>query len=430
MGNADLTPPPPDSSTNALFFERQYRDLLEQIPNGVFVVDVGQGRIVDVNTAACRLVEYSREDLLSRITVADLHPHDLAVFHDLGGKVYETGSGSTEKLSCMTASGRVVPIEVFATRFDDAAGRRLMRLIVTDVRRQRVVEQALEDEIKNLHDYEEIVGRSPAWREVLEQVDLVAATDATVLITGETGTGKELVARAVYHHSRRSAKPMIRLNCAAMPAGLVESELFGHEKGAFTGAIALKRGRFELAHEGTMFLDEIGDLPLEVQPKLLRVLQEHEFERVGGQRTLRVDTRLITATHRDLDAMAREGRFRDDLLYRINVFPIHLPPLRDRRTDIPLLAAFFASRFRIRSDHDSAHLSQQAMDRLLSYDWPGNVRAAGQCRRTGRDFEPWRTDRDRARSPAVEAGHGRAAVRDRGEWDVGRGRAYPHPQDT
>ena len=356
------------------YFEEQYRALLEELPNAVFVIDPDRGTFVDVNTAACRLVGYDRETLLARLTVHDLHPHDLDAFQSFSSRVHAGGSGSTERLSCMTASGRVIPIEVHAARVSGPDGRPLMRAVVIDVGLRHAVQQALDDEVRVHYEYEEIVGRSPAWQHVLRQVDLVAATDSAVLITGETGTGKELVARALHHGSRRHGNPLIRLNCAAMPSGLVESEMFGHEKGAFTGALTLKRGRFELAHEGTMFLDEIGDLPPDVQPKLLRVLQEREFERVGGQRTLRVDIRLIAATNRDLAVMARAGQFRDDLLYRINVFPIRLPPLRERRADIPSLAGYFASKFTAQANRSPVTLTPPALECLQRYDWPGNVR--------------------------------------------------------
>ena len=197
----------------------------------------------------------------------------------------------------------------------------------------------LQEEIKSVHNFDEIVGQSPALLDVLEKVNRVAKTDASVLITGETGTGKELIARAIHSASHRHDKPLIKLNCAALPGGLVESELFGHEKGAFSGAISRRVGRFELAHGGTIFLDEIGEVPIEVQVKLLRVLQEREFERVGGAEPIKVDVRVIAATNRDLVKLIREGKFREDLFYRLNVFPIALPPLRDREGDVPLLGA-------------------------------------------------------------------------------------------
>lgn len=194
------------------------------------------------------------------------------------------------------------------------------------------------------------------------------------MILGETGTGKELVCRAIHHLSPRQDKPLVKLNCAAIPSGLVESELFGHEKGAFTGAISRKQGRFELAHGGTIFLDEIGDIPLETQPKLLRLLQEQEFERVGATRTLRADVRVIAATHRNLEERVASGDFREDLFYRLNVFPIELPSLRDRAEDIPLLARYFAERIAARRGRPPCDFNETAIDRLMKYPWPGNVR--------------------------------------------------------
>jgi formate hydrogenlyase transcriptional activator len=232
----------------------------------------------------------------------------------------------------------------------------------------------LEDEIRTAHDFEEIVGESPAWIRVLREVETVAPTDSTVLIRGESGTGKELIARAIHHLSHRRHRTFVKINCAAIPTGLLESELFGHEKGAFTGAIAQKIGRFELAHGGTLFLDEIGDIPLELQPKLLRVLQEREFERLGGARTIHVDVRLVTATNRDLHQMVNAREFRQDLFYRVHVFPILLPPLRERPEDIPLLVRYFAQKYARRMDKRIETIPAEAMDALVRWPWPGNVR--------------------------------------------------------
>ena len=220
----------------------------------------------------------------------------------------------------------------------------------------------------------QIIGNSPALEFVLAEVEQVAPTDSTVLVLGETGTGKELIARAIHNLSARCGRPFVKLNCSAIPFDLLESELFGHEKGAFTGAIAQKVGRFEMAHTGTLFLDEIGDLPLALQPKLLRVLQEQEFERLGGVRTHSINVRLIAATHRDLTDMVRRNEFRSDLYYRLNVFPVVLPPLRERREDIPQLVSHFIEIFARRIGKQIDHLPEETMQALTSYSWPGNVR--------------------------------------------------------
>jgi PAS domain S-box-containing protein len=245
---------------------------------------------------------------------------------------------------------------------------------VKELARLRSQSEYLREELRQVHNFEEIVGRSPALAKLLGDVELVAGTETSVLIQGETGTGKELIARAIHARSRRAGHPLVKLNCAAIPAGLVESELFGHEKGAFTGATDRRVGRFELAAGGTLFLDEIGELPLETQAKLLRVLQEREFERVGSNRTQQADVRVIAATNRDLPAMVAAGRFRPDLFYRLSVFPVLLPPLRERPEDIPLLASFFIARQAPQIGRAARRLSERAAERLLAYAWPGNVR--------------------------------------------------------
>jgi len=242
--------------------------------------------------------------------------------------------------------------------------------------RERLVEERnyLNEEIRTEHDFEAIIGQSPALKRILKQAELVAPTGSTVLILGETGTGKEVLARAIHDISPRRERTFVSVNCAAIPMGLLESELFGHEKGAFTGAIAQKTGRFELAHQGTLFLDEVGDIPLELQPKLLRVLQEQEFERLGSTRTLHVDTRLMAATSRDLTQMVENREFRGDLYYRLNIFPILVPPLRERPEDIPLLVAHFTDKYARRMDKRISKIPAETMDALKHYHWPGNVR--------------------------------------------------------
>jgi formate hydrogenlyase transcriptional activator len=231
----------------------------------------------------------------------------------------------------------------------------------------------LETEISS-YCFEDIIGRSAAIHEVLEQVAIVAPTDSTVLLHGETGTGKELIARAIHNLSSRRDRAYVRMNCAAIPSGLLESELFGHEKGAFTGALMQRKGRFESADGGSLFLDEIGDISLELQPKLLRAIQEQEFERLGSSKTIHVNVRLIAATHRDLRAMIREEKFREDLFYRFNVFPIEIPPLRERREDIPLLVNYFVSKVSRRIGKQIKSIPRRAMEMLINCPWKGNIR--------------------------------------------------------
>ena len=232
----------------------------------------------------------------------------------------------------------------------------------------------LEDEIRSEMNFDEIVGEGPSLRAVLKQAETVAPTDSTVLITGETGTGKELIARAIHNLSPRRERTFVKVNCAAIPTGLLESELFGHERGAFTGAIALRIGRFELAHGGTIFLDEVGDIPLELQPKLLRVLQEQEFERLGSTQTIRVDVRLVAATNRDLGEMVAARTFRSDLYYRLRVFPLLMPPLRERQEDIPALVRYFVEKHARRMNRTVETIPAETLELLVRYPWPGNIR--------------------------------------------------------
>ena len=232
----------------------------------------------------------------------------------------------------------------------------------------------LQEEIKTEHNFEEIIGQSEKVRELLRKVEQVAPTDASVLICGETGTGKELLARAVHDRSKRKDRALVKVNCGSIPSGLVESELFGHEKGAFTGAMQQRIGRFELAHGGTIFLDEVTELPLDTQVKLLRVLQEGEFERVGSSKTMKVDVRVIAATNRDLNQVVSKGSFRADLYYRLNVFPLESPALRDRKDDLPLLVSFFLSRFGKKLGKEVRGVAQKSMESLVRYNWPGNIR--------------------------------------------------------
>ena len=258
-----------------------------------------------------------------------------------------------------------------ATALDNALAYREIAELRDRLAREKLY---LEDEIRSELAFDEIVGRSEPLRRVLRQVETVASTDATVLIHGETGSGKELVARAIHERSGRGGRTFVKLSCGAIPTGLLESELFGHQKGAFTGAVADRVGRFELAHGGALFLDEVGELPLELQPKLLRVLQEHEFERLGSSRTLRADVRLVAATNRDLSEMVDAGTFRADLFYRLNVFPIHVPPLRERPEDVPLLVRHFVQQLGRKMGRRVEEIPSETMAALVRYDWPGNIR--------------------------------------------------------
>lgn len=259
-----------------------------------------------------------------------------------------------------------------------SAANATLQQALTEVERLKSRLQAeniyLREEIKVEYNFDEFIGRSEALKKVLYQIKQVAATDATVLILGESGTGKELIARAVHSTSTRSHHPMVKVNCAALPTNLIESELFGHEKGAFTGALSRKIGRFELADGGTIFLDEVGDLPAESQAKLLRILQEGEFERLGNSRTMKVNVRVIAATNRDLDGAAKKGNFREDLYYRLNVFPIKSPLLRERKEDIPALVNHFLEKYEVRIGKKVEGVSQEVIDALQRYHWPGNVR--------------------------------------------------------
>ncbi|MFQ5604874.1 MAG: sigma 54-interacting transcriptional regulator [bacterium] len=288
-----------------------------------------------------------------------------------------------EGLSARRSDGQEFAIEATFSQVT-VAGEPLFTIILRDIEERKKAEAALnklqmqniylQEEIKSQFNFGEIVGASRAIKQVYEYIEKVAATNTTVLLLGETGTGKELIARAIHRLSGLKDNVLIKVNCAALPSGLVESELFGHEKGAFTGATAMKKGKFELADGGTIFLDEIGELPLETQIKLLRILQEQEFERVGGEQTLKVDVRVIAATNRDLQDAVNIGSFRADLFYRLNIFPIRIPPLRERKDDIALLSSYFVGKYSQRMGKRISSFSPEAMDLLMNYDWPGNVR--------------------------------------------------------
>jgi PAS domain S-box-containing protein len=364
----------------------RYRHLFDNAPIGYLTVGTDL-RIINVNRRIAAMLGYPVEELVG----AQIHsflpdtPAGKARSEEVHRKYLAGESVSGWELEMRRKDGRPLWINLWMEGGRDASGAiqpaRSISVDITDrvlAQREQARLQAqnlyLQEEIKSSHNFEQIIGRSPALMEVLAQVGRVAPTDASVLVTGETGTGKELIARAVHSASPRKDRPLIKVNCAALPAGLVESELFGHEKGAFSGAIARRQGRFELADGGTIFLDEIGELPPETQVKLLRVLQEREFDRVGGTVPVRVDVRVIAATNRDLLQEVREKRFREDLYYRLNVFPVRLPPLRERRDDIPLLVHFLVSKFAQRVGKRLDGISRGTMQRLVAYPWPGNVR--------------------------------------------------------
>jgi PAS domain S-box-containing protein len=366
--------------------EARYRDLFENAPNAYLIVG-NDMRVVSANRRVTEMFGYPLEEVVGAVIHSFLPdtPAGMSRSMEVGRKHLAGEAVSGWELEMRRKDGCPLWIQLWMhpVRGEDGAVQtgRAFFVDITDrvlAEREQARLQAqnlyLQEEIKAAHNFEQIVGRSPALLDVLAHVGRVAPTDASVLVTGETGTGKELIARAVHSASPRKDKPLIKVNCPALPAGLVESELFGHEKGAFSGAIARRQGRFELADGGTLFLDEIGELPAEAQVKLLRVLQEREFDRVGGTAPIRVDVRVIAATNRDLLREVREKRFREDLYYRLNVFPVRLPPLRERRDDIPLLVHFLVNKFAPRVGKRLDGVSRETMWRLQEYPWPGNVR--------------------------------------------------------
>ncbi|HSD51386.1 MAG TPA: sigma 54-interacting transcriptional regulator [Candidatus Methylomirabilis sp.] len=317
------------------------------------------------------LSEESRGKLASLIGELDVRPEGQRFLWIPGGLTAK-GSGGRE----FPAEATLSRFEMLRQTFHTLVLRNVNDRLEAEQKIQSLTAQAayLQEEIKTLHNFEDIIGRSKSLLRILQDVQEVAATDTTVLILGETGTGKELIARAIHAASLRRDRPLIKLNCAAMPAMLIESELFGHEKGAFTGAARRRDGRFSLANGGTIFLDEVGEMPLDLQAKLLRVIQDGEFEPVGSSQTKKVDVRIIAATNRDLAQAVKEGDFREDLYYRLNVFPIMLPPLRERGEDVALIASVFARRFAHRLGRRIEPLSQECIRRMQAYSWPGNVR--------------------------------------------------------
>jgi formate hydrogenlyase transcriptional activator len=331
-------------------------------------------RIPDANDAFLDMVGYSREDLQAGIlNWPNLTPPEYAALDELAheeGLRFGACTPFEKELICK--DGTRVPVLVATAVLKLSPFRWIS--FVQDLRERERIENLDQEVAEVTHNFEEIVGNSAAIKRVMGQVEVVAPTDATVLVLGETGTGKELIARAIHRMSPRRNLPFISLNCAAIPTGLLESELFGYERGAFTGALSQKIGRFEMAHRGTLFLDEVGDIPLDLQPKLLRALQEKAFERLGGTRTIPIDVRLVAATNRNLTQMIGDKLFRSDLYYRLKVFPITAPPLRDHPEDIPILARHFTKKYAAEIDRKIEKIPSDAMRAMVSWPWPGNVR--------------------------------------------------------
>lgn len=364
--------------------EQQMRSLFEFSPDAI-VTSNQEGKIREVNAQMERFFGYKREELIGQ-SIDVLLPERFRHSHpahrtDYIARPRTRPMGAGLELRGRRKDGSEFPIDIMLAPVDTLEGR-LVLSTIRDISERKQAEEAIrraEQEKEYLEgelhsDFAEIVGENSGLKGILKQVETVAPLDATVLILGETGTGKELIARAIHRLSRRRDRTFVKLNCAAIPSGLLESELFGHEKGAFTGAVGQKIGRLELANNGTLFLDEVGDIPLEVQPKLLRALQEKEFERLGSTRTISVDVRLVAATNRELERMVAEKQFRSDLYYRLKVFPIQIPPLRDRQDDIPLLVRYFVDLHARRMDKRIETIPAETMEELARWHWPGNVR--------------------------------------------------------
>ncbi|MDX1606367.1 MAG: sigma 54-interacting transcriptional regulator [Candidatus Competibacterales bacterium] len=347
------------------------REAFRFCTEALVVIDPEADRILEANPRACALLNYPHRQLLAT-PVSTIHSHDLPVFRDFARRVQCQGRAWTRDLSCLTGDGRVVPVGVSATRAE--VGRR--RIIVALIRAQADtgLPSLTGGRPRSASGAPAIVGESAAIREVRDRIERIAGTDCNVLITGESGTGKELVARALHAGGHGRSGPLVKVNCAAVPQELFESEFFGHAKGAFTGAHQARRGRFELADGGTLFLDEVGEIPLPLQGKLLGALQERCFERVGEGHSRRVDVRIVAATNRDLAAEVDAQRFRRDLYYRLNVLPIRLPPLRERLEDLPLLVDHLLARIAARLGREKPRLQTAALAVLRRHTWPGNVR--------------------------------------------------------
>jgi len=367
--------------------EQRLEQIVASAADGIIVSDVA-GTIVVFNPGAERILRCTAAEAIGRsvydfgveegvagrqaaIDALRKEPSRLFFYGEGEGVLAKRADGSLFLQEGSLSHSEVDGRELVTVIFRDVEERRGAGLELVEVQRHN---EYLQEELRSVYNFKEIVGRSPALARVFAGIERVAGTDASVLICGETGTGKELIARAIHARSPRKDRPLVKVNCAALSPGLVESELFGHEKGAFTGATERRIGRFELADGGTIFLDEVGEIPLEIQVKLLRVLQEREFERAGGSATLRTDVRVIAATNRDLSRAIADGKFREDLFYRLNVFPLVMPALRDRVGDIPLLVSYFVDRHQAKLGRRITHVADATMQRLARYAWPGNVR--------------------------------------------------------
>jgi len=366
--------------------EERFRSLFEFSPDAIIVTDQ-EGKIAETNGQVEKFFGYGRGELLGQ-PVEMLVPERFRHAHPAHRTGYNAQAltrpmGIGLELYGRRKDGTEFPVDIMLSPVKTDGGKLVLSVIRDLSEKKRAEEELarkerekryLEEELNTEHRFEDIIGESVGLKRVLKQAETVAGADVTVLILGETGTGKDLIARAIHNLSPRHDRTLVKLNCAAIPTGLLESELFGHEKGAFTGAISQKIGRLELAHQGTLFLDEVGDLPLEIQPKLLRALQEKEFERLGGTRTISADIRLIAATNRNLEKMVADREFRSDLYYRLRVFPISIPPLRERREDIPLLVRYFVAKHAVHLDRKIESIPPEIMKALTKWDWPGNIR--------------------------------------------------------
>lgn len=351
------------------------RIIFQNVNDAIFLFDINDDKILDANDRAVELLGYSREELL-QTPVSAIHPHDVLQLKSFSAKVFQDKRGWTDELSCVSKGGKILSAEISAT-IVEFEGRECMVAAVRDVSVRAKLGQEnsyLKQQLNTEAGFDLIVGESDALNKMLQQVSLVAKTDASVLIYGETGTGKEMIAHAIHKQSKRADNTLVKVNCASIPSELFESEFFGHVKGAFTGASQNRVGRFELADGGTLFLDEVSEIPLALQGKLLRVLQENQFERVGESQARTSNVRIVAATNRDLLEEVKQKRFRADLYYRLSVFPIEVPPLRERAADIPLLIEHFLSKVCRKYGLATPSIEQSKIDALSRQHWPGNIR--------------------------------------------------------